>query len=305
MFNITKHIKVFELPRFKFPYCNCIWIDDDIGCLIDSSPTDEELINLTGKKIDLIVNSHGHLDHYFHNIDYPDTRVLMHEKDQAMAQSAKAYLHNFNFYAQVPDEKLHTLYMDAIHYRTTHVNANLSDGQIIETGKTHFQVLHLPGHSAGHCGFLFPDQGFVFTADLDLSPFGPWYGNINCSISELIDSIERLIELKPDFIICGHGQALIKERIISRLNEYRDIVYEREHRIVSLMYRGKHTPVEIAKHLPVYQQLPPPQQVFFLYEITMIEIHLQHLIASGKVIQDKDNYYLSSGVKPSSFDPPR
>ena len=117
--------------------------------------------------------------------------------------------------------------------------------------------------------------------------------------------IERLIDLKPEFIISGHGQALIKDNIIPRQKEYRDIVYKREHRIVSLMYRGKHTPVEIAKYLPIYQQLPPPQQVFFLYEITMIEIHLQHLIASGKVIQDQDNYYLRSGVKPTRFDPPR
>lgn len=217
----------------------------------------------------------------------------MHPGDHAMAQSADSYLEAFGFHQLVQDKNLHRLYLEKINYRSITVTGPLSDGQIIDLGHTRLQVLHLPGHSAGHCGFLFLKEGFVFTADLDLSGFGPWYGNLNCRLDHLLDSMDRLIRLKPDYLVTGHGQAVVKEKIPTRLKAYRDIVYARENRIIDCLRRGCHTVMEIARCLPVYQKLPPPQPVFFLYEYVMDMIHLNHLMACNRVVCENQRFYLT------------
>ena len=61
---LSRRITVLELPRFQFPYCNCVWIDDDRTGLIDSSPDDGREF-LKSRAIDVLLQSHGHLDRFF------------------------------------------------------------------------------------------------------------------------------------------------------------------------------------------------------------------------------------------------
>lgn len=290
---ISRYISVLEQPQFQFPYCNCIYIEDDRRGLIDASPAENNIDLVKKQQLDTLLLSHGHLDHYFFVPDLQVKEVFIHPLDHAIVHSAESYLEVFGFSRFVQDRNLHKSYLDAIHYRTIRTNGDLTDGQLIDFGHVKVQVLHLPGHSAGHCGFLFPEEGFVFTADIDLSPFGPWYGNMNCSLADLLNSIDRLIELQPDYLVTGHGQALITNRVTARLKEYRDIIWARENRIIGCLRRGCHTLLEIARQLPVYQKLPPPEQIFFLYEYVMDWVHLNHLTASGQVFTDSSGYYLS------------
>lgn len=289
---LSRRITVLELPRFQFPYCNCVWIDDDRTGLIDSSPPDDGREFLKSRAIDVLLQSHGHLDHFFLTPGLNATEILIHPADQAMAESADAYLEEFGFHLLVPDKHLHKLYMDAIHYNPITITGHIQDGQVFDFGHVQVQVMHLPGHSAGHCGFFFPEQDFVFTADLDLSVFGPWYGNLKSSIADLLSSIDRLLELKPGLVVSGHGQAIIKEKIPARLKAYRDIILHRQERILDCIRRGHHTLPAIARCLPCYQKLPPPQKVFLLYEYVMDMIHLEYLIDNRRVICDNGHYYL-------------
>lgn len=250
----------------------------------------------------MIVNSHGHLDHYYLNECFPHSRILMHEADHGMVSSPDTYLELFGFKALVKDPSFHRYYLNAVGYRTTRINGHIQEGQCIDLGSTRFYIMHLPGHSPGHCGFWFPDHGFIFTVDIDLTKFGPWYGALDCSISDLIRSINRIIEIKPDYLITSHGDGLVKDNISRRLKAYRDIVYERHYRIVQLLYTGHHTIDEIARQVPIYIVLPQPHQVFYVFESMMILKHLENLMALDKVICEDNRYYLRSGLRPATID---
>jgi glyoxylase-like metal-dependent hydrolase (beta-lactamase superfamily II) len=289
---LSRHITVLELPRFQFPYCNCVWIDDDRTGLIDSSPPADGQNFLKDRPIDLMLQSHGHLDHYFLTPYLNTAHVYMHPADQPMAQSADAYLEEFGFNLLVSDKRLHKMYMEAINYRTITVTDPLYEGQVFDLGHVKVEVMHLPGHSAGHCGFFFPEQDFVFTADLDLSAFGPWYGNLKSNIADLLNSLDRLLELKPGFVVSGHGPAIVKENVPARLKAYRDIILYREQRILDCIRRGHHTLPEIARCLPCYQKLPPPEKVFLLYEYIMDMAHLDHLIKTRRLGCENGHYFL-------------
>ena len=95
MIKIDKHITLLDFPGFQYPHCNCLWIEDDINCLIDSSPGEADLSYLKTRAVDLIINSHGHVDHYLYNDHFPNSKILMHQADHAMVQSADGYLEEF------------------------------------------------------------------------------------------------------------------------------------------------------------------------------------------------------------------
>ncbi len=296
MFKIDKHITVIDVQRFQYPSCNCLWIDDEVSCLIDTGFGASEHANIIEQELDLIINSHGHIDHCLNNNCFPTSKVLMHQADQAIAQSADKYLEVFGLKALAKDPSWHKLYLQAVQYQSTSIDGFLEDKQVISLGSTNLQVLHLPGHSPGHCGFLFPEQGFIFTADIDFSTFGPWYANMNSSLTDFLQSIDLLLALKPDYMISGHGEAIIKEDISRRLIAYRDIIYDRERRIVDLLNSGHHSLADIAREYPVYRHPPKPEQIFYIYEQVHVLAHLRHLQELGYVIQEDQHYYLKDGL---------
>lgn len=298
LIKIDKHINVVDYPGFLYPHCNCMWIEDDINCLIDCSPGADDLSYLRQKKVDFIINSHGHIDHYQYNHLFTDSKILMHQADQDISQSANKYLYAFGINAWASDSQLDKLYLDTGRYRPTRIDEYIKDNQVINLGSTRIEIMHLPGHTPGHCGVWFAEQGCVFTADIELSAFGPLYANMDSSLSDFIFSIERLISLKPDFIISGHGQAIVKNNVLRRLREYRDIIHTRHRKIIDLLHSGHHTLDEITRELPIYGQLPKPELVFYIYEKVMVLAHLHNLLEQGQLIQDNDCYYLKEGVRP-------
>jgi len=297
---LSKHISLLELPQFQYPFCNCLWIEDEINCLVDSSPTDEELAKIKGKPVHLIVNSHGHIDHNRSNYRFPQAQVLLHETNHCLVASEEGYLREFGFDRYL-SKAGQTMYLRKPGYRPRPADGFLEDGQIINVGETRFEVLHLPGHIYGHCGFIFHDEGFIYTGDIDLNRFGPWYGNISSDVDDFIRSINKLIEIQPDMMITSHGPRPVTSGIKSGLTRYRDIIYQREEEIVKLLYRGKHTVWEIGAELPIYKRLLEPREVFYLYECAMDWKHLQRLERQGRVERKGDKYYLNHGIRPSNL----
>ena len=299
MFKLDKHIQVIDFQGFEYPHCNCLLIKDDINCLLDTSPGKADLDYLLTQPMDLIINSHGHIDHYLYNDLFPQCKVMMHPGDKPITQSADKYLEVFGLQTLNRNPQIQQFYLEGVQYHTTRIDENISDGQLINLGSTRLETLHLPGHSPGHCGFLFPDKGFVFTADIDFSNFGPWYANLNSSIPDFLQSIERVLKMKPDFIISGHGEAMIKENFSRRLNEYRDIIFTRQERIIELLYRGYHTLEALARQAPVYIRFPKPEPVFFIYEQVMVLAHLRYMEEMGQLVQADDGFYLKDGIHPA------
>lgn len=301
MIRINKHINLVKFPGFEYPHCNCLWIEDELNCLVDVSPQKSDLDYLLKQRIDYIVNTHGHIDHYRYNHLFPDSRVMMHRADGTMVDSGRNYLDEFGFGDYLNDPAVESFYLDAVQFRPARIDMFIEEGQMISCGETVFETVHLPGHSAGHCGFMFHESGFLFTGDIDLSTFGPWYANMNCSLSELLRSIGRVLDLNPEYIVTGHGEGIVKDNYRERLAEYRDIIYQRQRRIVDLLYKGHNLLEDITKRYPVYIRPPRPEIIFNLYEKVMVLVHLKYLVECGFAVHHKGSYYLNDGVLPSQF----
>jgi len=295
MINLTKNIRILFHEKWISPYCNCLIIDDDLQCMVDASPPPEERVHLKEIDFKLIVNSHGHMDHYSLNYAYPEARVLLHPADNLIVESPEAYIQSFGF-DLFNETEVRPYYLKSMQYNARRPDGELEDGQLISTGNIEMQVVHLPGHNKGHCGFLFPKEGFLFSADVDLDRWGPWYGSMDSDVQEFIDSIERVIGMGLDMMVPGHGDPVITKDINRRLAEYRDVIFQREEKIMELLKTGKHTIEEIAAEKPVYKRFMKPYSLFFLHECGLVMNHLKRLEDLGRVESESGRYYLKEGI---------
>lgn len=128
------------------------------------------------------------------------------------------------------------------------------DGAVFDLGGRTVTVVHLPGHTAGHCGFLVEPDGFLFVADVDLTSFGPYYGDVGSSLAEFEASIGRLREIEARWYGTAHQKGVIEgaEEFRSRLDAYAGVIQRREETLLKFL-DGPRTVEEIVEHRLVYR----------------------------------------------------
>lgn len=276
------------LPKFffvtgehggRFPHSNGLLIDSDQRVLIDAGFGDSRReVILEAGNVDVIINTHFHLDHAFGNKFFPQAMVWAHRLDAPALRSPKEFLVNTGL-KQSPEFPDDYPFPNGMQGRT--VDRELVDGEILDFGDVTLQVIHTPGHTPGHISLYEPKEGILFSGDIDLSPFGPWYGNVTSSLEEFSCSIKRLIELNPKVVLTSHS-GIISENIQDRLQEYADKVDLRDEKLLQTL-RVPMSKSEIMEQQIIYQRYPEPHSLYRYFEEVMIEKHLRRLVRHGKI----------------------
>jgi glyoxylase-like metal-dependent hydrolase (beta-lactamase superfamily II) len=161
-------------------------------------------IGLGWSSIKAVLLTHGHIDHtghLFHVKQRTGAPVLAHPAEQAHINGTFAY-RGVSRVCGV----LEAFGRWVLRYRLVDIDEPLHDGmQLPYWGG--LRVIHLPGHTQGHCGFYSDRFNLLFTGDLFAS-----YGflvhlppAIFNSCPEYFDrSLERVQELSPRLIIPNH-----------------------------------------------------------------------------------------------------
>ena len=165
---------------------NCYLIAvDGINVLIDPAEPSTSLLSFLGeRKIDLVINTHGHFDHVGGNwvIQERGARVLIHKEDVPLLDE---------FFPGHPP-----------------VDGYLSEGDRIVDK---LEVLHVPGHSPGSIALA--GEGVLFTGDL---LFAGSIGRTDLpggSMEEMKSSLVRIAALPGDCdVYPGHGAVTTLDR---------------------------------------------------------------------------------------------
>jgi hydroxyacylglutathione hydrolase len=194
-----RHVIVETLAVGSFA-CNCYIVGSETtkqGMIIDPGAQAETILNTvqqTGLSISLIVITHAHMDHVgaLRAVqEETNARFAIHEAEKGLLLSA-------------PMRMLTSLGVSPIK-SPPRPDRLLRDGDLIDIGDLHFEVLYTPGHSSG--GISLAGHGVVFSGD---TLFNSGIGRTDfpgMSHERLMKSIrEKLMALPDDTIVYpGHG----------------------------------------------------------------------------------------------------
>ena len=142
-------------------------------------------------------------------------------------------------------------------------------------------IFYIPGHSPGHLAFYIPEADLLFTADVDLTSFGPFYGHDFADIDEFLQSIEKLRQLNARIVATGHAGPF-SSQIIEKFNVYEEIIHHRERRVLEQLKQPRAID-DFKGHNLIFRTYADFPDLMRWFEIVHIEKHLKRLKTLGRV----------------------
>lgn len=192
---------------------NCFLLaDGDASVMIDTGLVGEPFfirrligkLRLAPQSIKAILLTHGHLDHAGNLAwlkQWTGAKVYAHASEQAHLNGTYPY-QGINRWCG----RLEAVGRTLLHYRPAMIDEFLLDGQKLPFWGG-LRVLHLPGHTIGHCGFYSEAHDLLFSGDM----FASYFFNVhkppamlNSLPQQLATSAEKIRQLKPRRIVPCH-----------------------------------------------------------------------------------------------------
>ncbi|MHA1929229.1 MAG: MBL fold metallo-hydrolase [Candidatus Thorarchaeota archaeon] len=295
---LTENIHV--LIGGTFPKCNTIVLLGeqvtviDPGCSIELLTSFLRQRDLELRNIDHIVLSHIHPDH----ITFA-ARIQRLSKCMIIANEITAPLFNdkekmkefLGFHSSHP---IRPLWEDLVNKRMfgaldteSHVDYILGKNEKFDAGGIVLRPIMTPGHLPDHMCIEFPEHELIFGADIDCTPFGPYYGHPNSSIAEFKQSIDLLQAMEFKGLISGHLDEPLIVDYKTELNSFKFQFDLREDFVMMAISQGAGTIDEITINPIIYRSLS--NLVFLQFEKWMIEHHITSLIEKEfiKIVQNR------------------
>ncbi|MEM7338238.1 MAG: MBL fold metallo-hydrolase [Actinomycetota bacterium] len=239
--------------------------------------------------VDAVINSHGHEDHVAGNGLFPAARVHAHDHDLAAIHSLDGLLDVYGFEGSVRDEFATTVETE-FYYQARPDAGGFADGHVFDLGGgVTVEALHLPGHTKGHSGFVVDDVFFL--SDIDLTGFGPYYGDAWSDLEQFDASLVKAREIEANWYVTFHHKGVIegRETFLSMIDGYRAVIDRRHGEMLEFLTEPR-TPAEMAARRFVYR--PHVEGVFIdVVEERTAELHLARMLTRGEATEVEPGRY--------------
>ena len=143
-------------------------------------------------------------------------------------------------------------------------------------------AIKTPGHSPGHTSFYFAEEKVLFSGDMGMDRFGPWYGWAECSVPDIVDAILRLDRMDVRLVLTSHGGMVDTDIHGAWMNSLR-LLTEREQRLKSFLDEGLSHSDIIARgvfYMEKDKVKEPMRSFLYMWDTAMFNHHLS-LIEQG------------------------
>lgn len=244
--------------------------------------------------VDLVVLGHAHEDHMAGLHRVPRAAVQVHEADLAAVQSWEGLARHFGYDEPVLAPMRPRLERD-FHYRPRPDATGYAHGRQWDLGGgVRVRAHHLPGHTAGHCALVVESEGLAFIGDIDLSGFGPYYGDATSNLADFRKSLAEVAALDARVWVTSHHRGVVTERakFLADLASFAGKLDERSERLLGYLRERPHTLDELAARRMLYPAEHDAPYVACV-ERRSIAMHLDELVAAGRVTAAQGRYALA------------
>ncbi len=273
----------------NFASCAGIIVQSKGKVLIDTNMGPEELPELLEcENPDAAVITHYHLDHSVwtrYVADHSKALVLIPKKEESYLTSLDFLIAHTAGPLGMP-EPWREFVVNRRGYRPLTVYEGYTETTSFQDLVPEMVILETPGHSPAHFSFYFPDEKILFSGDVGLDRFGPWYGWADCDIKVLVESVLRLDGLSVNLVLTSHGGVIQKEIHKAFLNCIHHIL-ERENSIFQRLEKGMDKKDIIGQGVfyTNKKKVPEPLRSFFNMWDTAMYYHHEALIKEGGLLR--------------------
>ncbi len=289
-----KIFMVDTLTKGKFPLAFSILIlGRDTRVLIDTGCGPDICKKVMETyEVDMIINSHCHPDHVAGNHIFKDTPLWVPEERAGETGVVKVLSKRL----VGPDKTIMDLWENWVRTSLSMADYRHTDtfreGHIFDFGGVSLQAVHTPGHLEDHYCFLEPENNILFSFDVDLSTFGPFYGNPEADIDRLEATMDRIMEMEPACVASSH-RLPVRENIMAELQAFKDKIARNQARVAGVMDVPR-TLDEISSLKPIFgKYIPGLEVIYAFFEKYMIRKHLARMTDRDQVSLEGDVYTLS------------
>ena len=279
----------------KYPHGNSLVVRGrDAVAVIDPSLG---LVARSGAlpRADFVLNSHCHEDHIAGNHLFAGVPWHVHEADRAGFASLDAMMAIYG-YPEPVHSAFRRIVVDEFHYRARPDALPFADGDVFELGGgVRIRVLHAPGHTRGHSFFWIEPDDVLYLADVDLSSFGPYYGDAWSDLADFERTLAALPALAPRHWATFHHVGVLDDRdaFDARLARFAAVIGDREARLVDYLRAAPRSIDDVARHRFVYR---PEDAIAYAepVEARSMRQHVDRLVAGGRVREVEPGRFLAS-----------
>ncbi len=264
----------------KFPFSHSILIlnNSKEAVLVDTGCGIENLQEIKKKfHIYSVINSHTHPDHSAGNWVFEDITESIVVPKEGFSTSGNILALSKRF--TEPGE-VAVYWRDNIPsimgMKDCNPTQSFDNKSVFEIGDVTLQPIHTPGHTIDHYCLYEPNEKILFSFDIDLTSFGPWYGHRESSISEFKDSINKLKELDMKYLVSAH-RGSITNHIYEQLAKFYQKFRERSDKIRTLIQEGAQTIDQLVERKPIYGEFPYAEPLLRFWEEQMIKKHIAEI----------------------------
>lgn len=286
---------LYGADRGKYPQGNSLLVQGTEALIIDPS------LGVVARKdhlppVDVVWNSHCHEDHIAGNHLFPRAPWQMHGADLLGIQTFAGFLAIYGYDNSVLGAGWEESLRQRFHYCERPDATAFADGDVRDLGGgIRVRVIHTPGHTRGHCAFHIEPADILYIGDIDLSSFGPYYGDAWSDLEDFERSLRRVRGIEARHYATFHHIGVVdREAFLSRLDRFEAVIASREQRLLDYLGEAPRTLDDIVRHRFVYR---PSDAVSFAdpVERRSMSQHLTRLLAQGRVREVAAGTFLASG----------
>ncbi|MCH9836545.1 MBL fold metallo-hydrolase [bacterium] len=239
--------------------------------------------------VDAVINSHSHEDHMAGNGLFVDARVHVHDADLPGVMSIDGLMAVYGLEGETRREFEQTV-LEEFHFTPRPDAHGFTDGHVFDLGGgVDIEAVHLPGHTRGHSGFRVGNTFFL--SDIDLTGFGPYYGDVWSDLDDFEDSLVKVRNEEADFYVTFHHKGIIegRDKFVELLDSFHSVIARRHDAMLDYLSEP-HTIADMVEHRFIYR---PHVEMAFVdsVERRSAEMHVARMIRQGEASEIEPDFF--------------